>query len=160
VTSPLPGATVSVEVPVDALTAFRLFTEDFDAWWKRALYSWNDPGRAVAMRFESGVGGRWVEVWDAGSGEGLEIGRVLVWEPGRRLVFSHNILKFPDIVTEVEVTFEASPSGTKVTLRHYGWQDFPLGPIRDEFEGMRRGWASMLDWYKEFAARAAGGGDD
>ena len=61
----------TVEVPVDPWTAFRMFTEEIDEWYERGPYSWNDPERAVAIRFEHG---RLLEVWD--EGDGYEMGCV------------------------------------------------------------------------------------
>ena len=29
-----------------------------DAWWERGPMNWNDPDRAIGVRFEPGVGGR------------------------------------------------------------------------------------------------------
>ena len=42
-------------------------------------------GRALAMRCETGVGGRLLEVYDDASGDTLELARITAWEPGRRL---------------------------------------------------------------------------
>src|SRR5918996_3370440 len=73
----------SVEVPVDPAAAFRLYTAEINRWWKRDSWYWNDRERARGLRIEPFVGGRFVEVYDEASGEGFEIGRVRVWEPGR-----------------------------------------------------------------------------
>src|ERR671920_557346 len=76
----------SVEVPVDPAAAFRLYTAEINRWWKRDSWYWNDRERARGLRIEPFVGGRFVEVYDEASGEGFEIGRVRVWEPGRGTV--------------------------------------------------------------------------
>ena len=89
------SVTASVEVAVDPTTAFEVFTADIGAWYKRGPYSFKDPTRALGVRFEPGVGGRLLEVHDAATGEGIEWGRVLVWEPGARLVFSDLLSSAP-----------------------------------------------------------------
>ncbi|HEV2778728.1 MAG TPA: DUF4440 domain-containing protein [Actinophytocola sp.] len=94
-----------VEVEVDPATAFEVFTGETAAWWHRDLF--RGPGE---LRFEPGAGGRLLL-----NGE-REVGRVTVWEPTPRLVFSYG-----PAGAEVEVRFEATESGTRVVLRHRGW---------------------------------------
>ncbi len=78
-----PGtATVTIEVVVDAKEAFRAFTDDIDAWWQRDPINWNDPERAVGIRFESGVGERWIEVHD---GAPARASRWVAHRLGRRI---------------------------------------------------------------------------
>jgi uncharacterized protein YndB with AHSA1/START domain len=51
----------------------------------------------------------------------VEVGRVRVWDPPRRLVFSwRNANYAPDEHTEVEVGFSAAARGTLVTVTHRG----------------------------------------
>jgi len=157
--SPTTVATVSVDVPVDPVTAFEIFTSRIDDWWRRGPHSWNNPERAVGMRFEPGAGGRWLEVWDERTGEGFEIGRIRVWEPGVRLVFSHRTMRVPEPQTEVEVHFQAIEGGTRVVLRHFGWEKLPPGPERTQFERMQLGWSAMMGWFNEYVAPAGREGD-
>jgi uncharacterized glyoxalase superfamily protein PhnB len=63
------------------------------------------------MRCEPGVGGRILEVYDADSGEGLELARITVWEPGRRLAWESSL----DDVT-IDVRFDPTATGTIVLL--------------------------------------------
>ena len=59
------------------------------------------------MRFEGGEGGRLLEVYTDEAGGAFEVGRVLAWKPGDRLVFEWRGNNFePGLVTEVEVRFE------------------------------------------------------
>jgi hypothetical protein len=111
----------SVEVPVAPDEAFRAFTEEIDTWYERGPYSWNDPERAVAIRFE---GGRLLEVYD--EGEPYEMGRVTAWEPGRRLALAYRSVHLPlEPQTELEVRFEPVAGGTRVTLEHSGLEQMP-----------------------------------
>jgi hypothetical protein len=101
-------AASSVEVAADASTAFTVLTEELDLWWVRGPINAYDSGRLVAMRCEPGVGGRILEVYD---GDELELARVTVWEPGRRLTWESSL----DDVT-VDVRFDPIATGTLVRL--------------------------------------------
>jgi uncharacterized glyoxalase superfamily protein PhnB len=100
-----------VEVAADPLTAFTVFTDELDLWWVRGPINAYDSGRLVEMRCEPGVGGRILEVYDAESGEGLELARITLWEPGRRLAWKSSL----DDVT-IDVRFDPSATGTVVRL--------------------------------------------
>lgn len=77
----------SVEVPADPSTAFEIFTEEVGLWWVQGPINFYDSSRAFGKRIEPGVGGRIVEVYDEATGDGLELGRITVWEPGERLAW-------------------------------------------------------------------------
>ena len=132
-----------VEVPVDPATAFKAFTDEIGEWYRSGPYSWNDPKRAVGIRFDRD---RLVEVWDEQTGEGYEMGRVLVWEPGARIVFEFHSLLLPPGPTEVEVRFEPLADGTRVTLEHRGLEHLPP----EEAERLRqRAWINFMSWFRE-----------
>jgi hypothetical protein len=100
-----PGhVTVTTVVRADPHSAFRIFTEEIDAWWKRGpLYRAGEG----AMRFESG----------ALLHGANPIARVLAWEPGARLLLAWSAPPFqPGESTEVEVRFEKVGNGTRVTV--------------------------------------------
>jgi uncharacterized protein YndB with AHSA1/START domain len=142
-------ATATIEVPCDPVTAFEIFTGDIGTWWKRDSRHWNDPARAVAMRLDPHAGGRFVEVYDAQTGEGFEIGRVLAWEPGKRLVLTWGQASWqPPEVTEVEVRFEAAGHGTRVTVEHSGWDRVRSAGPRPG-EGYGEGWSELLGLYAQ-----------
>ena len=113
-------ATVTTLVAVDPIRAFDVFTSEIGQWWKSAPRYRFHPEKSGTMRFEPGVGGRLVEVHDAKTGAGFEVGRVLVWEPGARLVFEFRGRDFaPGECTEVEVRFEAEGKGSSgATVRY------------------------------------------
>lgn len=144
-------ATATVEVPCDPDTAFEVFTADIGAWWKRGTPYWNDAARGRELRFEPRAGGRLLEVHDLETGEGFEIGRVLVWEPGKRLVFTWRQADWGSSEsTDVEVRFEPAGSGTRVTVKHGGWDRVAsAGPGLSE--GYGQGWAELLGFYAQAA---------
>ncbi len=117
---------VSVEVAVDPATAFEVFTQEVDAWWKRGPKYRFQPDWSGTMRFEPGVGGRLLHVFDDATGDAFEVGRVRVWEPAERLVVEWRLPNFaPHEATEVEVRFQAVDGGTRVAVEHRGLEKLP-----------------------------------
>ena len=114
--------TASTIVTLDPNLAFEVFTEEIDLWWRRGpRFRWIVEGNG-RLRFEGGPGGRLVEIRDEASGEEFEVGRILTWSPGERLVFDFRLRAFQDEErTEVEIRFEAVEAGTRVTIEHRGW---------------------------------------
>lgn len=144
----------SIRVEVDPATAFRVFTEQMDAWHVRGPHAFHDPARAVGITLEARQGGRWLEVWDAGTGEGYEIGRVLAWEPPARLVLSYRHAGLPPSpLTEVEVRFEPVDGGTRVVLEHRGFDRLPPDVVARWLTP--RAWAALLASYRQYVAAAA-----
>jgi uncharacterized glyoxalase superfamily protein PhnB len=101
----------SIEVSVQPDVAFKAFTDEVDLWWVRGPINHWDGGRMRCKRIEPGVGGRVLEVYDDESGDALELARVTVWEPGRRLAWQSSV---DDVQTEV--LFEPSSAGTTVRV--------------------------------------------
>lgn len=130
----------SVEVAVDPLTAFTIFTEEIDLWWVRGPINFWDAGRAIAQRIEPGVGGRFLEVYDDATGDALELGRITVWEPGARLVYRSSVDD-----TEVDIRFEPVGDGTRVRVRQY------LLPGGDAGKAAMF-WPNVLHWFVTWSA--------
>lgn len=127
----------SVKVAVDVATAFKVFTDEIDAWYVRGPYSWVDPDRAVGIGFRDG----YLRELHSDGGH-VDVGRVVAWEPPRRLVWA-DLLN--DGSMEIEVTFAASGEGTEVALEHRGLDTLPSEVERR----IRRGfsWNIVLDWF-------------
>ena len=143
-----------VTVAASVEETFRLFTVDMAAWWPLETHSMaadREDGTSVArLVFEARQGGRLYEIADDGT-EGTW-GRVLTWEPPNRLVLAWkpNLRDEPE--TEVEVTFAAIETGTRVSLEHRGWE--LLGERAEAAAaGYRSGWAYILG--DRFALAAA-----
>jgi uncharacterized protein YndB with AHSA1/START domain len=117
---------VSVSVEVPPAEAFRVFSEEIDAWWRRGLRYRLGKQRSV-VHLEPKLGGRLFESFESSSGQKVfETGRVTVWQPAERLVLEWRAVNFaPSERTEVEVSFQPTPSGTLVTVRHRGWSLLP-----------------------------------
>ena len=123
--SPIPGdqARVSVSVGVVPEQAFRIFTEEIDQWWLRGPKYRASGRHSGTLVLESGCGGRLFERIASGDrSRQVDLGTVRVWEPPSRLVIDWRGVNFaPGEVTEVEVTFARSASGSLVTVTHRGW---------------------------------------
>jgi len=155
-------ARVSLLVAVAPAAAFRIFTEEIDAWWRRGLkYRLAGRGRGI-IHLEAGVGGRLFESFDAG-GETrvVETGRVTGWDPPARVVFEWRAANFaPAEATEVEVLFQPSAGGTStlVTVTHRGWSRIrPDHPVRHGLEveafirSMGMWWGDLMTSLREHA---------
>jgi uncharacterized protein YndB with AHSA1/START domain len=144
---------VTTIVDADPKAAFQIFVEDVDSWWKRGLRYRPTAAEGGQMRFEPGTGGRLLETYKSNDGP-FEIGRILVWEPGVRLVFDWRSPEFgPDEKTVVEVHFEPAGEGARVTVEHRGWDGIPAEhPLRHGWTG--GAFASMigLRWADQLTA--------
>jgi len=117
------SARVSVTVAVAPPLAFEIFTEEIDRWWRRGMKFRQTGGRSGFLRLEPEVGGRLFESFDGDGGPHvLEVGRVRVWEPPRRLCFTWRSSNYAaNEQTEVDVEFAPATSGTLVTVTHRGF---------------------------------------
>lgn len=107
---------ITIQAPPEHV--FDVFVNRLDLWWPRSHHI----GKASTFRakLEPKLGGRWYEVGD----DGIECdwGKVLVWEPPRRLVLTWDIdarwQHDADIANEVEVLFRPEGPVTRVELEH------------------------------------------
>lgn len=134
----------SITVQQDAATAFRFFTASFDKWWPKETHSLGADRDGITpdkVVMEAGVGGRLYEI--AADGKEQSWGRIRIWEPGKRLVFSWQFDKPDSQATEVDVRFTRQGSGaTRIDLVHRLWDNDPKGAqLR---EGYQSGWDPVL----------------
>jgi uncharacterized protein YndB with AHSA1/START domain len=149
------AVTVTAVVAVDPATAFRIFTEETDSWWRHGPRFRPALHRGGIMRFEPGPGGRLVEVYGEAGGDEHELGRVTVWVPGQRLVFELGARTFTEgQTTEVEVRFEPVAlstgedlAGTRVTVVQRGWDSIPPDHPARHGQGSEAFHASMGLWW-------------
>jgi uncharacterized protein YndB with AHSA1/START domain len=131
--------TVSTLVTAEPDEAFAIFTTEVDAWWRRSGRHREEAAGSV-VRFERE---RLVEVSPSGA---TELGRVLAWEPGRRLALEWLGPRLgPGDRTVVEVRFEPVADGTRVTLEHRGWTDLEPGSAAASVIGLW--WGDLLAGY-------------
>jgi len=136
---------VTVAVPVDE--AFRVFTEEMETWWPLRTHAVDTEnsdtvvmeGREGGRLFERGTGGE-EHVW----------GIVQSWEPPQRVGYTWHPGRGEDTAQEVEVTFTPEGDGTRVEVRHWGWEK--LGDRLDEtIASYNEGWDLVLGRYAEAA---------
>jgi hypothetical protein len=124
---PGDSAAVSVRVRVPQADAFDVFTREIDRWWRQGPKFRIAGRRRGTLFFECAHGGRLFETFELSSGSRtVEVGRVTLWEPPRRVELEWRGVNFkPHEKTTVQVTFEPSGDGTLVTVRHSGWSALP-----------------------------------
>ncbi|MFV2102479.1 SRPBCC family protein [Micromonospora sp. LOL_024] len=136
-------------VPVSAEWAYRVFTERLADWWVTE-YTWSGPNLLAELGMEPRAGGMLYEIGPYGFRS--DWGRVLTWDPPRRLVFTWQIgadrapVPDPARASEVEVLFTPDGSGTLVEVAHRHFDRHGTAA-----EGYRRaltaGWHELLSRY-------------
>lgn len=132
-TDPSDSVRVTVSVAVEPEIAFQVFTEDINLWWRRGRRYRIAPGDRGILHLEPKLGGRLFESFDVASGQKVvQTGEITVWEPPHRVVFDWRAVNFaPSETTHVEILFEPTRTGTRVTLTHTGWSKIrPDHPVR------------------------------
>jgi activator of HSP90 ATPase len=115
---------VALRVPADPMRAFEAFTQEIALWWRPSGLFQVTPEGDGKLAFEPGVGGRLFTT--LADGQEFEIGRITVWDVGKRLVFDWRQLSFSDEqLTEVEVRFEAVGDETRISIEHRAWDTIP-----------------------------------
>ena len=147
---------VTKTVTVDATPerSFDVFTLGFDTWWPRTHHT--GEGEVVEAFIEPRVGGR----WGARTTLGEEAwGRVLVWDPPRRLVLDWQLdadfVYDPDFHTDVEVRFVAEGEArTRVEFEHRDLGRYGVRAAKHaSVLGSEGGWSGILDTYAGELAR-------
>ena len=134
----------SVDVKASSVGAFELFTQHMAQWWPRGKTPAGRPHAALVI--EPQRDGRWFER-DA-DGHETQWGKVLAWEPPRRLLLGwqldHNFRFDADVLMEVEILFEKlAGGGTRVSLEHRHLER--LGAEAEAFAGkVRSGWPERM----------------
>ena len=158
-TKPAPTASVKrtlrVAVPIEY--AFRVLTQKMGSWWPATHHIAKTPFAEVVV--DPRVGGRWFER-DADGAE-CDWGRVLVYEPPRRLVVSWHLQSDwsfdanPTRASEVVFDFfEEGPEATRLEFEHRH-----LERHGEDWEKLRAavdssgGWTGVLAQYEQFAEK-------
>jgi uncharacterized protein YndB with AHSA1/START domain len=116
---------VAIRVKASPGRAFAAFTGEIGQWWRPNEMFRFTPREPGLLSFEPGPGGRLIET--RADGKVFEVGPVIAWEPGERLVFGWRTAGFTaEQHTEVEVRFEAVGEETRVTVEHRGWDSVPV----------------------------------
>jgi uncharacterized protein YndB with AHSA1/START domain len=138
---------VHVKAPVER--AFRVFTEEIHTWWPLRTHAvdTDDPETVV---LEGREGGRFFERTAAGD-EHLW-GIVTTWDPPNRVGYTWHPGRGEETAQEVDLTFTPEGDGTRVALRHWGWEK--LGDRMEEVVAdYDQGWDKVFGHYVEAANR-------
>ena len=133
---------VVVRCPIEH--AFRVFTEQVDAWWPTSHRRLE--GSRVAL--EAGVGGRLAERADDGSEH--ELGRVSSWDPPHSVALAWRLGAPPDAPTLVRISFTPAGEHTRVEVVH---TEGPV-PLPDWSQTVRifdKAWKHVLACFGEAA---------
>ena len=143
---------VVVEAPAER--AFRVFTEKMETWWPASHHIGKADFKDIVL--DRRANGRWAEIGKDGSE--CDWGRVLVWDPPKRLVLAWQLTSTwqfdENFVTEVEVNFTPIGSGkTRVALEHRNLERFGMDEeaVRKSV-GADQGWPMILGRYAEAAS--------
>lgn len=145
-TTPAPPIlrTAVVARPVDE--AFAVFTDEIGAWWPLPTHSLFQ-GEAGGVHF---VGDRLIE--RATDGRETTWAEVLTWEPPKRLVLAWHPGSADGPAGRVELRFTSEGEGTRVELRHDGWEAFGEAAMqrRRDYAGPSA-WGHVLDHFADGA---------
>jgi uncharacterized protein YndB with AHSA1/START domain len=142
--------TLSVDAPIER--AFAVFTDGFGRWWPASHHI----GRTdmIDAVIEPRSGGRWYE--RNADGSECDWGHVIAWEPPGRVLLAWQLdadwRYDPELITEVEVRFDADGERTRVTLEHRHLER--MGARADEVRraiDSPEGWRGILTRYAEAA---------
>jgi len=153
-----PDVQVIVTVDVPPERAFDVFTNGLGDWWMPE-YTWSGPLALGRIGIEPREGGLCYEIGPYGFR--VDWGRVLAWDPPRRVAFTWQIsperVPEPDPAraSEVDVLFSADGAGTRVALTHRRFARHGEGAPAYR-GGMSVGWRQLLGRYAEKAPNAAG----
>ena len=128
-----------------AAHAFSTWTERTASWWPSEHTVFHEQGADIV--FEPRAGGRIYE--RTLDGREIDWGRIVDWDPPRRLRYLWHIATEPANATDVEIRFRSlSESETRVEIEHGGWDRLgELGaPWRDANVA---GWDGVLPSYQK-----------
>jgi len=149
--------TIRIEAPPSHV--FEVFVTRLDTWWPRSHHI--GASAEFEAKIEPREGGRWYEV--GADGKECEWGRVLTWEPPRRIVLSWEISATwqhdPSVANEVEVRFH--PDGeqaTLVELEHRKLERYgEHAPAMYGAFASEQGWSGILESLAAVAKQSAPG---
>ncbi len=107
--------------------AFSIFHERFGSWWPFTQFSLHQADSARCA-FEGRKGGEIYEV--SKNGERAVWGSVRAWDPPKSFTIAWHPGSPPEKATEVQLSFEAVPEGTRVTLEHRDWAKIGEGAAK------------------------------
>lgn len=126
----IPPVEVTTTVATSPAEAFRIFTEEVDAWWLQGPRYRRDPQRLSVLELEATTGGRLLETYASGEPASVVLAVVRSIEAPMelsggtegRLTLELSGRDFaPGEYTVVDISFTACAEGTRVDVVHGGW---------------------------------------
>lgn len=127
----------AIEVAVNVDRAFGIWTEQVSLWWPPERSISRTPG--ARMAFEARLGGRLLE--RVPDGPEIIWARVTTWQLPARIVYDFHPGGGGEYTSEVEVRFEPSRVGTRLSLQHRMGDFTP-----DRWASMTERFAKNWDW--------------
>jgi len=119
--------------------AFEVWAAKTSLWWPHDHSVSGEPGLSVT--FEPRPGGRIFE--RTAGGVEHDWGKVLTWEPPRRITYLWHIGSDRTNATEVDITFTSQGDATIVTIVHRGWERLGAAGA-DRRQLNQKGWVGLL----------------
>lgn len=136
----------TLTVPLTAIEAFALFTQNIDTWWPKASHSVS--GAKAKIRFPAHKDEEITE--EAANGDISVWGKLIAYEPGQYLAFTWHPGRSEKEATVVTVTFTQTEAGTRCDLTHGGFDI--LGDTADAVStSYLYGWDIVLGCYASAA---------
>jgi uncharacterized protein YndB with AHSA1/START domain len=129
----------TVEIAAPREKVFSLFTtpQELVRWWPDAVTLDAKEGGDMRLEFE---------------GRGVVRGTITRFEPPSALGFTWIRDVAPDVVTQVEVELtELEDGGTRVELRHTGWEAVPEEQVAEWRAIHEAGWNHFLGCLRDLA---------
>ena len=136
---------ISVARPPDV--AFKLFVDQMGEWWPKDT-GHSFLGGNTTLVVEPKAGGHFYEK-SLDNDDIYVIGEVLAYEPGTRVTFTWKHREWPDPTT-VDIRFTAEGGGTRIDLKHEGWEKIGDTNMAAEYNG---GWDLVLGFYERFVGK-------
>lgn len=134
---------VAFDVEASPDHAFATWTGRIDTWWPADHTVSGDPAARIVL--EPGVGGRLLEVTPSGAEHVW--GQVTTWEPPDVLGYTWHLGRDATAATDVLITFTPAADGTRVEIRHTGWE--ALGAEAGVWrERNHQGWSTLLPHFQ------------
>jgi uncharacterized protein YndB with AHSA1/START domain len=153
--APIPPITGTITIAVPIEQAFRVFTDSIDAWWPHQYHIGQADVAEVIL--EPRETGRWYE--RGVDGTECDWGRVLVWEPPHRVVFTWQINEAwqfdpdPEHASEIDVRFTADGTDqTTVEVEHRHFDRLEGGQAINGAIRGGGGWQQLLDGFAKTVA--------
>ena len=128
---------LEIALPCSPAAAFRAWTDGAEI-----LRWWGEDGvyRTIDWEADLQPGGRWLATFEGDGATFTAQGEYLAVSAPDRLDWTWSADWAPGAVSTIAMTFSASPEGTRLRLRNFGFE------TAREAEESKEGWDQILGW--------------